>query len=59
MIKKYIENRQIQNDTSKSGDSYTTMRSLLALIRLAQARVIIHWYRLDLDSLKKLQCLMS
>ena len=29
-------------DASKQGYNYTTMRSLLALIRLCQARVFIH-----------------
>lgn len=28
-------------DLTKEGESYTTMRSLLALLRLAQARVIV------------------
>ena len=28
-------------DVSKEGENYTTMRSLLALIRLCQARVLI------------------
>jgi hypothetical protein len=40
LIKRYTELRQL--DVKKEGDSYTTTRSLLALIRLCQARVIIY-----------------
>ena len=39
MIDRYIQKRQDQMDVSKEGENYTTMRSLLALIRLCQARV--------------------
>jgi hypothetical protein len=34
-------------DLSKSEENYTTMRSLLGLIRLAQARVHVHIFRRD------------
>jgi hypothetical protein len=42
-------------DLSKSEENYTTMRSLLGLIRLAQARVHMNWFRRDSDSQMKLQ----
>lgn len=32
-------------DVSREGENYTTMRSLLGLLRLAQARVIMHLFR--------------
>ena len=38
MINRYVERRKDQMDISKEGTNYTTMRSLLALIRLCQAR---------------------
>ena len=41
LISKYIEKRKEQCDLSKEGENYTTTRSLLALIRLCQARVIL------------------
>jgi DNA replication licensing factor MCM7 len=47
LIDKYIEKRQLQRSASNEGDKYYTTRSLLALIRLCQARVIIILYRLD------------
>jgi DNA replicative helicase MCM subunit Mcm2 (Cdc46/Mcm family) len=37
-----VEKRKEQCDASKEGESYTTTRSLLALIRLCQARVIFN-----------------
>lgn len=40
-------------DLSKEGENYTTMRSLLALVRLAQARVLMLLFRLVLDSQMK------
>lgn len=40
LINKYIEKRQEQQSFKNKGDKYTTTRSLLALIRLCQARVI-------------------
>jgi DNA replication licensing factor MCM7 len=39
LINKYIEKRQEQQSIKNKGDKYTTTRSLLALIRLCQARV--------------------
>lgn len=42
MIRKYVEKRQLQLDASHEGESYTTMRSLLAMVRLSQARVILY-----------------
>lgn len=39
IIQRYIKKRQEQMDVSKEGENYTTMRSLLGLLRLAQARV--------------------
>ena len=41
MINRYVEKRKEQMDASKEGENYITMRSLLALIRLCQARVFI------------------
>lgn len=41
LINKYIEKRKEQCDISKEGENYTTTRSLLALIRLCQAKVTI------------------
>ena len=38
IIQRYIKKRQEQMDVSKEGENYTTMRSLLGLLRLAQAR---------------------
>lgn len=37
LIEKYVQKRQLQNDIQQEGYSYTTPRSLLACIRLAQA----------------------
>ncbi len=37
-ITKYIEKRKLQIDMSREGETYTTTRSLLALIRLSIAR---------------------
>jgi DNA replication licensing factor MCM7 len=44
LINKYIEKRQMQQSIKNKGDKYTTTRSLLALIRLCQARVTILFY---------------
>ena len=41
MIARYVERRNDNTDIKKEGTNYTTMRSLLALIRLCQARVIL------------------
>lgn len=46
LISKYIEKRQEQVGVLKEGDKYITTRSLLALIRLCQARVIYMLFRL-------------
>lgn len=40
LVNKYIEKRKEQCDISKEGENYTTTRSLLALVRLCQAKVI-------------------
>ena len=45
LISKYIEKRQEQIGTLKREEKYITTRSLLALIRLCQARVIIILFR--------------
>ena len=37
-ISKYIEKRKMQAEVSKEGESNTTTRSLLAMIRLSMAR---------------------
>jgi DNA replication licensing factor MCM7 len=47
LISKYIEKRQLQVGKTKEGDNYTTTRSLLALIRLCQAKVLNIIFRLD------------
>jgi DNA replication licensing factor MCM7 len=39
IIERYIMKRQQQMDVTREGENYTTMRSLLGLVRLAQARV--------------------
>lgn len=39
MTKKYIEKRKLETGNAKEGESYTTTRSLLAVVRLCQARV--------------------
>lgn len=44
MIDRYIEKRGSEAGNAKEGESYTTTRSLLALIRLCQARVFIIHY---------------
>jgi DNA replication licensing factor MCM7 len=49
LISKYIEKRQEQQSIKNKGDKYTTTRSLLALIRLCQARVNNLLFRLDSD----------
>ena len=49
LISKYIEKRQEQIGSLKKEDKYITTRSLLALIRLCQARVIISLFRPDSD----------
>jgi DNA replicative helicase MCM subunit Mcm2 (Cdc46/Mcm family) len=41
IIERYIMKRQEQIDASREGQNYTTMRSLLGLVRLAQARVML------------------
>ncbi len=46
LIKKYIEKRKLQTDVSKEGESYTTTRSLLALIRLCIARAKLRFSNL-------------
>ena len=38
IINRYTKKRQEQMDATKEGENYTTMRSLLGLIRMAQAR---------------------
>lgn len=53
LISKYIEKRQEQMGGStrdREGDKYITTRSLLALIRLCQARVLIPLFRPDSGS---------
>ena len=40
LIQKYIQKRQEQQSAENEGEKYTTTRSLLALIRLCQARVL-------------------
>lgn len=50
LINKYIEQRRDQQSLQKQGDKYVTTRSLLALIRLCQARVAIFLFRQDCDS---------
>jgi DNA replicative helicase MCM subunit Mcm2 (Cdc46/Mcm family) len=45
LIDKYIMKRQDQVDLVKEGDSYTTTRTLLATIRLCQARVYLYLCR--------------
>lgn len=52
MIRKYVEKRQLQLDASHEGESYTTMRSLLAMVRLSQARVIFMFYTGETQTLK-------
>ena len=47
LISKYIEKRQAQAGNIKDRDKYTTTRSLLALIRLCQAKVTNKLFRLD------------
>ena len=49
LVNKYIEKRQEQIGTLKKEEKYITTRSLLALIRLCQARVIIFLFRLVSD----------
>ena len=49
LIDKYIEKRQEQIGSLKKDDKYITTRSLLALIRLCQAKVKIYLYRQDSD----------
>ena len=49
LIDKYIEKRQEQIGSLKKEDKYITTRSLLALIRLCQAKVILFLFRQDLD----------
>lgn len=47
LIDKYIMRRKDQVDIVKEGESYTTMRTLLATIRLCQARVSLYRCRLS------------
>lgn len=39
LIERYIKKRQSSANTIKEGETYITMRSLLAMVRLCQARV--------------------
>ena len=50
LIRKYIEKRQEQQSVENQGEKYTTTRSLLAIIRLCQARVIMLTFRLGYAS---------
>ncbi len=40
LVKRYVDKRKEQADSTKEGYSYTTTRTLLGLVRLCQARVI-------------------